>query len=79
MLHHFSRIAAYDRAVRAGAWEKSLQFSWFPYPTAELAGKALCVVGYRQHRESCGKNWASFWNAGKNYHKNVSVTIVHFQ
>ena len=25
MLHHFSRIAAYDRAVRAGAWEKSLQ------------------------------------------------------
>ena len=39
MLHHFSRIAAYDRAVRAGAWEKSLQFSWFPYPTAELAGK----------------------------------------
>ena len=46
MLHHFSRIAAYDRAVRAGAWEKSLQFSWFPYPTAELAGKTLCVVGY---------------------------------
>ena len=46
MLHHFSRIAAYDCAVRAGAWEKSLQFSWFPYPTAELAGKTLCVVGY---------------------------------
>ena len=42
MLHHFSRIAAYDRGR---IW---------------------------QHRESCGKNWASFWNAGKNYHKNNS-------
>lgn len=46
MLHHYSRVAAYDRAVRAGAWEKSLQFSWFPYPTAELAGKILCIIGY---------------------------------
>lgn len=59
MLHHYSRIAAYDRAVRAGAWEKSLQFSWFPYPTAELAGKTLCVVGYG----SIGKKVAEIGSA----------------
>lgn len=46
MLHHYSRIAAYDRAVRTGAWEKSQSFSWFPYPTTELAGKTLCIIGY---------------------------------
>lgn len=59
MLHHYSRIAAYDRAVRAGAWEKSLQFSWFPYPTAELAGKTLCVIGYG----SIGKKVAEIGSA----------------
>lgn len=71
MLHHFSRIAAYDRAVRAGAWEKSLQFSWFPYPTAELAGKTLCVVGYGSIGKAVAK-LGKFRNAGKNYHKNNS-------
>lgn len=46
ILHHYSKIASYDRAVRAGAWQKSTQFSWFPYPTFELAGKTLCVIGF---------------------------------
>ena len=39
-------LPAYFSAVRAGEWEKSPTFSWFPYPVHEIAGKTLAVIGY---------------------------------
>ena len=46
ILDHFSKIRDYDKAVRNGEWERSPAFSYFPVPTAELAGKTLSIVGY---------------------------------
>ena len=46
ILDHFSRIRDYDTAVRNGEWERSPAFSYFPIPTAELAGKTLSIIGY---------------------------------
>ncbi|HEY7219210.1 MAG TPA: D-2-hydroxyacid dehydrogenase [Candidatus Binatia bacterium] len=36
----------YGSAVRRGAWEKSPIFSLFNYPTVELSGRKLGIVGY---------------------------------
>lgn len=46
ILDHFSRIRDYDSAVKAGEWERSPAFSYFPIPTSELAGRTLSIVGY---------------------------------
>ena len=46
ILDRFSRIRDYDSAVRNGEWERSPAFSYFPIPTAELAGKTLSIVGF---------------------------------
>lgn len=36
----------YHEAVKAGAWERSETFSYFPYPVHELWGKTFAVIGY---------------------------------
>ena len=46
ILDHFSKIRDYDNAVKNGEWERSPAFSYFPVPTAELAGKTLSIVGF---------------------------------
>lgn len=46
ILDFASRIHDYDHSVKSGEWGKSLCFSYFPIPTAELAGKTLSIVGY---------------------------------
>ena len=46
ILDRYSRIRDYDIAVKAGEWERSPAFSYFPIPTAELAGRTLGIVGY---------------------------------
>ena len=46
ILDHFSRIREYDTAVKDGMWLRSPKFSCFPFPTDELAGKTLSIVGY---------------------------------
>ena len=46
ILDHFSRIRDYDNAVKDGMWMRSPKFSCFPFPTAELFGKTLSIVGY---------------------------------
>ena len=46
ILHHYSRVAQYDAAVRQGAWKRAKTFCIMPYPMQELAGKTLAVVGY---------------------------------
>lgn len=46
ILDYANRIHDYNCSVKSGEWEKSPCFSYFPIPTAELAGKTLSIVGY---------------------------------
>lgn len=46
MLHHASRIHTYNAFVQAGGWIRSPRFSPFDFPTAELCGKTLGIIGY---------------------------------
>ena len=46
LLELTDRVAAYNETVERGDWVLSRTFSYFPYPTRELAGKTLGVVGY---------------------------------
>lgn len=46
ILDYCSKIRDYDTIIKNGAWEKSPLFSYFPIPTAEVAGKTLSIVGY---------------------------------
>jgi glycerate dehydrogenase len=41
-----TRCGSYVELVRRGAWEKSSVFTLFDYPSAELAGKTLGIIGY---------------------------------
>lgn len=40
------RLHDYDALVRRGEWGRSGQFSVFPYPIRELAGRVLGIVGH---------------------------------
>lgn len=46
LLALLNRVGEYDRTVAAGDWIRSRTFSYFPLPTAELAGKTMGIVGY---------------------------------
>lgn len=46
ILNHYSRIADYDRFVKSGGWVKSPLFSPIVFPTDELMGKTIGIVGY---------------------------------
>jgi glycerate dehydrogenase len=41
-----SRAGPYAAAVRLGAWQKSPVFTMLDYPTVELAGRKLGIIGY---------------------------------
>ena len=41
-----TRAGRYGEMVRAGEWQKSPIYTMFDYPTLELAGKKLAIVGY---------------------------------
>ncbi len=43
LTHH---VREYDRALKAGAWERENQFTMLHYPVRELAGRTLGIVGY---------------------------------
>jgi glycerate dehydrogenase len=40
------RLHDYDRALKAGAWERASQFTLLDFPVRELAGRTLGIVGY---------------------------------
>jgi glycerate dehydrogenase len=40
------RIREYDAFVKRGGWTEASQFSVFPFPIRELAGRTLGIVGY---------------------------------
>lgn len=46
ILYHYNKIHLYDEDVRNGGWIKSPVFSYFPYPSYELKGKTLAVIGF---------------------------------
>ena len=46
MLDHFCKLPLYNLDVRQGKWRKSPTFSCFPFPTMELAGKTLSIIGF---------------------------------
>ena len=43
---HFQRVSLYAIDVKLGKWETAPAFSYFPYPTGELRGKVLGIIGY---------------------------------
>ncbi len=48
LLEIYGRLSEYRESVGRGEWKKSASFSYFPYPTAELSGKTMGIVGYGQ-------------------------------
>lgn len=46
ILNHFNQIASYHNAVQAGVWEKSELTTLYDFPTDELYGKTIGIVGY---------------------------------
>ncbi len=46
ILNHFNQIANYHNAVKAGAWEKSELTTLYDFPTDELFGKTIGIIGY---------------------------------
>ena len=46
ILNHFSRIADYNNFVKDGGWVKSPLFSPIVFPTDELLGKTIGIIGY---------------------------------
>lgn len=46
ILQHYSKVSLYNSFVDEGKWITSPTFSAFPFPTYELAGKTIAVVGF---------------------------------
>ena len=46
ILDHYERTALYAMDTKLGRWETAPTFSFFPYPTGELRGKTLGIIGY---------------------------------
>ncbi|GAA5190065.1 D-2-hydroxyacid dehydrogenase [Ferrimonas gelatinilytica] len=46
LLHHASRVAEHDDAVKAGQWCRSRDFCFWNAPLTALAGKTFGVVGF---------------------------------
>ncbi len=43
LCHH---IGEHDRSVKAGDWQRNRNFCYWNYPTIELSGKTLGIIGY---------------------------------
>jgi glycerate dehydrogenase len=55
-----TRVGKYGEAVKAGEWQKSPVFSLLTYPTVELNGKKLGIVGYGDIGQTVAKMAGGF-------------------
>lgn len=55
MLNLATSFIQYDRAVRAGEWNKASQFCLLDFPIAELNGKTLGILGYGELGQAVAK------------------------
>ncbi len=46
ILNHFNQIANYHAAVQSGVWDKSELTTLYDFPTDELDGKTVGIIGY---------------------------------
>ncbi len=46
ILEHYSKVGRFDTFVREGGWSASPMFSPFVFPTDELCGKTMGIIGY---------------------------------
>ncbi len=46
ILEHYSKVGRFDAFVRDGGWSASPMFSPFVFPTDEVAGKTIGIIGY---------------------------------
>ena len=46
ILNHFTALGHYDAHVKSGGWIRSTTFSQLCFPTDELAGKRIGIIGY---------------------------------
>lgn len=46
ILNHYNQIANYHNAVQGGVWEKSVLTTLYDFPTDELWGKTVGIIGY---------------------------------
>ena len=46
ILMHYTKIPQYDTFVKAGNWKKSRNFCTLAFPTDEVFGKTLGIIGY---------------------------------
>ena len=46
ILHITNRVADTSRDVQSGGWEKSLDFSYMPFPIRSISGLTLGLIGY---------------------------------
>ena len=55
--HH---VGHHDQAVKAGRWENCPDFCFWDYPSIELDGKTMGIIGYGRIGRSTGKLAAAF-------------------
>ncbi len=46
ILNHYNQITNYHNAVQGGVWEKSVLTTLYDFPTDELWGKTVGIIGY---------------------------------
>lgn len=46
ILYHYNKIHLYEEDVRNGGWISASAFSYFPFPSYELKGKTIAIIGY---------------------------------
>ncbi len=46
ILEHFTKLSKYDAFVKSGGWKRSPIFSPIIFPTDELCGKTIGIIGY---------------------------------
>lgn len=78
----FDKIREYTSSVDEGDWVKSKTFNYFPWPTFELNGKTLGILGYGSIGKAVAKIGEAFGMnvvvSTRTYPKNCPYKVVGF-